>query len=131
MPEYTLWTMLGMLAVFLLEILWWRTGIFRQPRYWISLAIILGFQTLVDGWLTKLSAPLVIYNPREFSGIRFPWDIPVEDFGFGWAMVTLVIMLWNRWGGTDQEQEGPRPGAPAPAAEPQPAAHPTDPEEPR
>lgn len=75
--------------------------VFRQPRYWISLAIILGFQVLVDGWLTKLSAPLVIYNPREFSGIRFPWDIPIEDFGFGWAMVTLAIILWNRWGGAD------------------------------
>ncbi|MBE8527261.1 lycopene cyclase domain-containing protein, partial [Amycolatopsis sp. H6(2020)] len=30
-----------------------------------------------------------------------PWDIPLEDFGFGWAMVTLAIILWNRWGGAD------------------------------
>lgn len=109
MPEYTLWTLLGMAAVLLAEILWLRTGVFRQPRYWISLAIILGFQVLVDGWLTKLSAPLVIYNPREFSGIRFPWDIPIEDFGFGWAMVTLAIILWNRWGGARVDAAATRP----------------------
>ncbi len=109
MPEYTLWALLGMLAVLLVELLWLRTGIFRQPRYWISLVIILGFQVLVDGWLTKLRAPLVIYNPREFSGVRFPWDIPIEDFGFGWAMVTLAIILWNRWGGARDDAAATRP----------------------
>jgi hypothetical protein len=29
-------------------------------------------------------------------GIRFPFDIPVEDFLFGWAMVTAVLLLWER-----------------------------------
>jgi hypothetical protein len=29
-------------------------------------------------------------------GVRFPWDIPIEDFGFGFAMVTLTILLWRR-----------------------------------
>ena len=50
----------------------------------------------MDGWLTKLSNPIVIYNPSEFLGIRAPWDIPIEDFGFGFAMVTLAILLWRR-----------------------------------
>jgi hypothetical protein len=39
----------------------------------------------------------VIYNPEEILGLRAPWDIPVEDFGFGFAMVTLAILLWRRW----------------------------------
>jgi len=30
-------------------------------------------------------------------GLRVPWDIPIEDFGFGFAMVTLAILLWRRW----------------------------------
>jgi lycopene cyclase domain-containing protein len=51
---------------------------------------------LVDGWLTKLSAPIVSYHPEQFSGIRFPWDIPIEDFGFGFSMVTLTLLLWVR-----------------------------------
>jgi lycopene cyclase domain-containing protein len=60
------------------------------------------FQIVVDGWLTKLSAPIVIYNPAQQSGLRFPWDIPIEDFGFGWAMVTLTILVWTRLGRTER-----------------------------
>ena len=56
--------------------------------------IIFFFQGWVDGWLTKLSDPIVLYNPSHHVGVRFPWDIPVEDFGFGWAMVTLSIITW-------------------------------------
>ena len=57
------------------------------------------FQVPVDGWLTKRSAPIVVYNPREFSGVRFPWDIPLEDFAYGFALVTLVLVLWVRQAG--------------------------------
>ena len=60
------------------------------------MAIVLGFQIPVDGWLTKLSSPIVIYDDSHTSGVRFPFDIPVEDFLFGWAMVTAVLLLWVR-----------------------------------
>ena len=96
MPEYTLATLLTMLAVILVEILWLRTGVFRTAQYWVSLLIMFSFQVLVDGWLTKLSDPIVIYAPESMLGVRFPWDIPVEDFGFGFAMLTLTILIWKR-----------------------------------
>lgn len=96
MPEYTLATLLTMLAVILVEILWLRTGVFRTAQYWVSLLIMFSFQILVDGWLTKLSDPIVIYAPESMLGVRFPWDIPVEDFGFGFAMLTLTIVIWKR-----------------------------------
>ena len=94
-PEYTVMTALGMIVVVGLELLVFRSGIFRHAKYWAALAICLGFQCLVDGWLTKLSDPIVIYNPDMFLGIRFPFDIPIEDFGFGFAMITAVLMLWQ------------------------------------
>jgi len=62
------------------------------------MGIVAFFQCLVDGWLTKLTDPIVLYHPKEFLGIRAPWDIPVEDFGFGWAMVTLTVLVWLRLG---------------------------------
>jgi len=96
MPEYTVLTLVSVLAVVALEVLWLKTGIFATAQYWCSVVIVFGFQILVDGWLTKLSAPIVIYNPDEMLGLRVPWDIPVEDFGFGFAMVTLAILLWRR-----------------------------------
>jgi lycopene cyclase domain-containing protein len=38
---------------------------------------------------------VVIYDNRQTSGIRFPWDIPIEDFLFGFALVTAVLLLWE------------------------------------
>ncbi len=95
---YTLPAVLAVILVAVLEFRVLRTGLFRKPAYWISMVIVFGFQSLVDGWLTKLSAPIVIYNEKHTSGVRFPWDIPVEDFLFGWALVTAVLLLWVRQG---------------------------------
>jgi lycopene cyclase domain-containing protein len=93
---YTLPAIIAVLVVCALEWGVLRTGLFRRPAYWISMAIVLGFQIIVDGWLTKLSAPIVIYDERHTTGIRFPFDIPVEDFLFGWALVTAALLLWER-----------------------------------
>ena len=77
-----------------------RTGLFRRPAYWISMVIVFAFQIPVDGWLTKLSAPVVEYSARQLSGLRGPWDIPVEDFLYGFALVTAALLLWERQKGT-------------------------------
>ncbi len=93
---YTVWALVAAVGVVVMELLWLRSGLFRRPAYWVTLAVTWSFQVPVDGWLTKLSAPVVLYNPKELSGIRFPWDIPVEDFVYGFALVTLVLALWLR-----------------------------------
>ena len=97
MPEYTVLTVCAVVAVVVAELVYFRSGIFHTAQYWWSIVIVFAFQIPVDGWLTKLSDPIVIYNPDEILGPRVPWDIPIEDFGFGFAMVTLAILLWRRW----------------------------------
>jgi lycopene cyclase domain-containing protein len=105
-PEYTVLTVISVVVVILIELIWLRTGIFGTLQYWLTMVIVWGFQILVDGWLTKLSAPIVTYRESETLGIRFPWDIPIEDFGFGFSMVTLAIMVWCRVGrrATDRDE---------------------------
>ena len=98
---YTLPAVIAVVLVVVWELRVLRTGLFRKAAYWLSMVIVLGFQVLVDGWLTKLSAPIVLYDDQQTTGIRFPWDIPVEDFFFGWAMVTAVLLLWERRGAKD------------------------------
>jgi lycopene cyclase domain-containing protein len=93
---YTLPAVLAVLAVCVLETRVLRTGLFRRPAYWISMVIVVGFQIPVDGWLTKLSAPIVLYNEQHTTGVRFPFDIPIEDFLFGFALVTAALLLWER-----------------------------------
>jgi lycopene cyclase domain-containing protein len=93
---YTVPAALAVLLVCALELGVLRTGLFRRPAYWLSMLIVLGFQIPVDGWLTKLSSPIVIYDDKQLSRLRFPFDIPVEDFLFGFALVTAVLLLWER-----------------------------------
>jgi lycopene cyclase domain-containing protein len=102
--EYTIAAVAGPLAVVALELLILRTGLFREGRYWITLAIAFAFQIPVDGWLTRAERPIVQYSDEATSGLRFPWNIPIEDFGFGFALVTATLLLW-RW----QALRAPRP----------------------
>ena len=93
---YTVPSVVSAIAVGVLELTVLRTGLFRRPAYWLSMLIVIGFQILTDGWLTKRSAPIVVYDDQHTSGIRFPFDIPIEDFLFGFALVTAVLLLWER-----------------------------------
>lgn len=93
---YAVPAVLAVVAVFGIELALLHTGLFRHPAYWLSMLIVLGFQVPVDGWLTKRSAPIVNYDEHQISGLRFPFDIPVEDFLFGFAMLTAVLLLWER-----------------------------------
>jgi lycopene cyclase domain-containing protein len=94
--SYTVAALGSVAAVVSLELGALRTGLFRRRSFWIAYAICLFFQVLVDGWLTKLSAPIVLYDDDHNSGIRFPWDIPVEDYLYGFALIALTLALWER-----------------------------------
>ncbi|MFZ2176862.1 MAG: lycopene cyclase domain-containing protein [Rhodococcus sp. (in: high G+C Gram-positive bacteria)] len=92
---YTLPALAAVIIVCTAEMTVLHTGLFRRPGYWLSMVIVLGFQIPVDGWLTKLDAPIVVYDADHISGVRFPLDIPVEDFLFGFALVTAVLLAWE------------------------------------
>ena len=97
-PAYPGFSILAAVVVVVVELRLLRTGLFRQKAYWIAMAIIFAFQIPVDGWMTKLSDPIVIYNPEVLSGWRWPLDIPTEEFVYAWAMLTMVMLLWERAG---------------------------------
>jgi lycopene cyclase domain-containing protein len=91
--EYTAAAAGGVALAVLLEVLVLRTGLFRDARYWVALVIVACFQLLVNGVLT--CPPIVSYDPAEILGPRIACA-PVEDLGFGFAMVTTTIALWRR-----------------------------------
>jgi lycopene cyclase domain-containing protein len=108
MPTYTVLCVVAVVLTLVLE-RFLATGLLRDRRYWIALAIVAGFQILVDGWLT--CRPIVTYAEAGFSGVRFgcgpidPWPrtgravgMPVEDLAFGWALVTQSLLWWVWWG---------------------------------
>jgi lycopene cyclase domain-containing protein len=98
--EYTLAAAAGVAAAVALELAVLRTGLFAERRYWAALAVVLCFQLLVNGVLTCL--PVVTYDPRRILGPHLACA-PVEDLGFGVAMVTVTLSLWRR-AGTREER---------------------------
>jgi lycopene cyclase domain-containing protein len=93
--EYTIGAVAVPIVVVAAELTVLRTGIFRQWRYWATIALVLAFQVPVDGLLTGGRTPIVSYRPAATSHVRAPGSIPIEDFGFGFALITLTLVLWQ------------------------------------
>ena len=91
MKEYTF---LSIISVFLTIFLDNITGIrlLRKKEFYLFIGIILFFKFLVNGFLTGEN--IVIYNPNFFMGIRIG-SIPLEDFLFGFSMVTMTIIFYE------------------------------------
>lgn len=113
MKEYTVLSIISVVAVVGVEFLWLRTGLFAKAQFWIAYGIIVFFECLVDGWLTKIPETIVVYNPEEFSGWRFPFDIPVEDFLFGFSFIILTFLLWERAGARQAARDASASGSAA------------------
>lgn len=95
MPEYTAIALASVAGVVAIELGWLKTGLLATKAYWLSMVICYGFMIAVNGWLTKLSAPIVIYDANATSGWRVPWDIPVEDYLFAFTLLTLAMLCWD------------------------------------
>lgn len=105
MPLYPAMSIAAVVVVLVLELAVLRTGLLRQRAYWVSLVIVYFFMVLVDGWLTKLSAPIVIYDPDAVSGWRPIWDILAEEYLYAFAVLTMVMVLWD-WRRLREGDEG-------------------------
>jgi len=95
MPIYPTLAIAAAVGVVVLECAVLRTGIFRDSAYWIALAICGVFMIPVDGWLTKHSAPIVIYRAADTSQWYPVWNILAEEFLYAFALLTLVMATWD------------------------------------
>ena len=91
MKEYTLIAVSSVILTLLIDKLA-GVNIFKQKLFYLFLVIILGFKFMVNGYLT--GAGIVMYNRQFFLGIK-AGSIPLEDFLFGFSMVSLGIIFWE------------------------------------
>lgn len=101
---YTIGSIVAIVAAVGFDALVTRQRLVARPRFWIAYAIILFFQLIMNGFLTGL--PIVTYDPAVHLPLRVA-NAPVEDIGFGFALVLSVLTLWT--------QLGPRAGSDRPA----------------
>jgi lycopene cyclase domain-containing protein len=95
MTFYTAASVLAVVVAVLLDLLVWRTGLLRSKLFWATYAIVLFFQFIVNGILTGLG--IVQYDAAVILGFRVCYA-PVEDIGFGFALVTIVLCRWVKLG---------------------------------
>jgi lycopene cyclase domain-containing protein len=81
-----------------------RTRLTTTGQWWATYAIIVGFQLLTNGWLTGRG--IVRYGPDAiigdasvpFAGAGRLAYAPVEDLGFGFALVLTTVAVWVHLG---------------------------------
>lgn len=87
------------IAVTVIMDLWvLRTRLLTRRVFWVAYAIVLFFQTLTNEWLTWRG--VFVYGDDAILGWRIG-HAPVEDFWFGFALVTQS-MIWWVWLGRRQ-----------------------------
>jgi lycopene cyclase domain-containing protein len=90
---YSISSLLAVLVAVAFDLLVLRTRVLRSKLFWANYCIILFFQLVVNGVLTGLN--IVQYDGRRILGLHLAYA-PIEDLGFGFALVTLTISLWVR-----------------------------------
>jgi lycopene cyclase domain-containing protein len=102
---YTELAIITVLAAVALDLFLLGTRLVCRRAFWTAYLILAGFQLLVNGTLTGLR--VVRYDPQTILGLRLAWA-PVEDLGFGFALILLTLTCWVRAG---------RPLKPGPTAD--------------
>ena len=90
---YTALAIIGVLVAISVDLWIARTRLLATKRFWTSYAIIVPFQLLTNWWLT--SRNIVMYSPEAIVGARIA-AAPMEDLAFGFALVLLVLILWDK-----------------------------------
>jgi lycopene cyclase domain-containing protein len=93
--SYTVLAVLGIAFAVVLDLAVLRTKLLRRKVFWVSYAIILCFQLIVNGVLTGRN--IVRYDSGTIIGLRIAYA-PVEDLMFGFSLVLQTLSWWVWWG---------------------------------
>jgi len=114
---YTVASLLGVAAAVFADVVVLRTRLVTRLVWWVTYAIVLGFQLLANGVFSRLG--VIVYDPDavlaeatvELVGHGRLVYAPVEDIPFGFAMVLLTLSTWV-WLGRRGVQPEPTAGPP-------------------
>ena len=91
--SYTALAVTGVILTVLTDLFILRSRLLLTKRYWASYAIVVFFQLITNWWLT--SRNIVQYSDDAILGPRIA-SAPIEDLLFGFTLVTLVLIRWDR-----------------------------------
>jgi lycopene cyclase domain-containing protein len=91
--SYTALAITGVFLTVITDLFILRSRLLLTKRYWASYAIVVFFQLITNWWLT--SREIVQYSEDAILGPRIA-SAPIEDLLFGFTLVTLVLIRWDR-----------------------------------
>jgi lycopene cyclase domain-containing protein len=92
---YTAAVGVALAGAVLLDLVVLRTRLLGRAAFWAAYPIVLVFQLISNGVLTGRG--VVRYDPAAILGWRVAYA-PVEDLGFGFALVLVTLSVWVRLG---------------------------------
>lgn len=97
---YTAAALVAVVVAVLVDTVVLRTRLVRTRTWWTAYGIVLFFQLLTNGWLTgrgivRYSDAAILGSGRivAFGDGRLVFA-PVEDLGFGFALVLMTTSAW-------------------------------------
>ena len=104
---YTAAALVAVVVAVLVDTVVLRTRLVRTRTWWTAYGIVLFFQLLTNGWLTgrgivRYSDAAILGSGRivAFGDGRLVFA-PVEDLGFGFALVLMTTSAWVAAGRRD------------------------------
>ncbi|MBZ0202714.1 MAG: lycopene cyclase domain-containing protein [Ignavibacteria bacterium] len=91
MKEYTILAVFAVFLAILTDFLL-RTKLLKNIKFWIFWGVMFVLIFMVNGYLTY--RPIVLYGKSFHLGIRL-FTIPIEDFLYGFALLTMNISIWE------------------------------------
>ena len=88
---YSVAALVGVVAAVGIDVAVLRTRLVTRAVFWWTYPLILVFQLIANGVLTGRG--VVRYAPDAIVGWRVA-DAPVEDLGFGFALVLVTLSVW-------------------------------------
>jgi lycopene cyclase domain-containing protein len=89
--SYTVLALSSIGGAVVVDLVLLRSRLLFRRAFWVSYAIMFGFQLLVNGVLTGV--PIVRYSSRTILGARLAYA-PVEDLAFGFALILTTLSCW-------------------------------------
>lgn len=100
---YTALALIGIVVALVIDLVVLRTRLVLTVRFYFAWAILIFFQLLTNGWLT--GREIVQYSPEAITGLRIAYA-PVEDLGFGFALILLTLSVWRFLSRLDPKAQG-------------------------
>jgi lycopene cyclase domain-containing protein len=91
---YTLAAVLAMAGALTFDLLVARTRLVLRRVFWATYPVVVVFQLVFNGILTGRG--VVLYDRAAIIGVRVV-GAPVEDLGFGFALILMSLSVWVWW----------------------------------